>query len=225
MFDWHLHCLLSGRLMMMSLWIRRAMGRSTLDQIISSEATCFYTLCWTAGLIRSHCLGCITFVCWILSRLLHQHRLRIDDDSMPETPPSGHGLWLPGGLRAESDGQEHLGSNHFIWSYMLLYSLLDCGFDPFSLSCITFVCWIVSRLLHQHRLRIDDDSMPETPPSVHGLWLPGGLPAAITPPEASCFLGHLLVHHQWLRQRRFSGGSGAHEWSWHKDGKGSVVLH
>ena len=26
--------------------------------------------------------------------------------------------------------------------------------------------------------------MPETPPSVHGLWLPGGLPAAITPPEA-----------------------------------------
>ena len=36
---------------------RRAMGRSTLDQIISSEATCFYTLCWTAGLIRSHCLA------------------------------------------------------------------------------------------------------------------------------------------------------------------------
>ena len=140
MFDWHLHCLLSGRLMMMSLWIRRAMGRSTLDQIISSEATCFYTLCWTAGLIRSHCLGCITFVCWIVSRLLHQHRLRIDDDSMPETPPSVHGLWLPGGLPAESDGQEHLGSNHFIWSYMLLYSLLDCRFDPFSLSWLHHVC-------------------------------------------------------------------------------------
>ena len=119
---------------------RRAMGRSTLDQIISSEATCFYTLCWTAGLIRSHCLGCITFVCWIVSRLLHQHRPRIDDDSMPETPPSVHGLWLPGGLPAESDGQEHFGSNYFIWSYMLLYSLLDCRFDPFSLSWLHHVC-------------------------------------------------------------------------------------
>ena len=31
---------------------RRAMGRRTLDQIISSEATCFYTLCWTADQCR-----------------------------------------------------------------------------------------------------------------------------------------------------------------------------
>ena len=43
-------------------------------------------------------------------------------------------------MDTESDGQEHLGSNNNIWSYMLLYSLLDCRFDPFSLSWLHHVC-------------------------------------------------------------------------------------
>ena len=143
MFDWRLHCLLSGRLVMISLWIRRAMGRSTLDQIIPSQAICYmlscsvldcrfdpFSLSWFSDSQAENMepLGCITFVFWIVSRLLHQHRLRIDDDSMPETPPSAHGLWLPGGVPVpitppEIDGQEHLGSNHFMSSYISQFCL------------------------------------------------------------------------------------------------------
>ena len=69
------------------------------------------------------------------------HRPRIDDDSMPETPPSVHGLWLPGGLPAESDGQEHLGSNHFIWSYMQINVDTDVASHVWTNCWARPTCW------------------------------------------------------------------------------------